>query len=58
MPRPKRPGKPRHGVKLKKNAGISLEPALIEQLDAIAIKEGVRRSKLVEQIIKQFLEST
>ncbi len=50
-------GKPRHGETLKINAGISLDPSVIEELDRVAQEMGIKRSQLVSEIIKDWLLS-
>lgn len=50
-------GQPRHGTTLKRNAGISLETSVIEELDRIAQRKGIGRSQLVCQIIKEYLDN-
>jgi metal-responsive CopG/Arc/MetJ family transcriptional regulator len=48
-------GRPFKDGQPKRNAGISLEVSVIEQLDRIAKERGIRRSQLVNQIIQEFL---
>lgn len=50
-------GQPRHGETLKRNAGISLEESVIQQLDQLAQEKGIGRSQLVNQIILSFLRN-
>lgn len=51
---PKPPHRPRHGDKLKRNAGISLDPSLIERIDAIAGKG--KRSQWCEAALLKAVE--
>jgi metal-responsive CopG/Arc/MetJ family transcriptional regulator len=54
MPRLKQ-GRPVKDGQPKKNAGISLEVSVIEELDRIAKEKGIKRSQLVNQIIEEFM---
>jgi hypothetical protein len=53
---PKPPHRPRHGEKLKRNAGISLDPDLIEAIDAIAGKG--KRSEWCEAVLLKEIQNT
>jgi metal-responsive CopG/Arc/MetJ family transcriptional regulator len=48
-------GRPFKDGQPKKNAGISLEVSVIEELDRIANEKAIKRSQLVNEIIEEYL---
>ena len=48
-------GQPRHGTTLKKSIGLSLEISVIEQLNRMAKERELTRSRIVSEIIQDYL---